>query len=76
MAPSQSPIIIPPIATERAMIAFFSPLDFATAESTIPTGPRMIGKNRSEIPPQIIAARERAFPAVWAGWAAGEEFAK
>ena len=56
------PTTSPNPLTTSATTAFSSPLDFATAPKIRPTGPRIIGKNKKAMAPQIMPTVENELP--------------
>lgn len=71
-APRIMPTTVPRPATRKPILAFRSPFDLATAARIKPMGPKMIGRNRNAIAPQMIAPVENPLPARCEGPAGAE----
>jgi hypothetical protein len=71
-APKINPKTVPSIPTVNAILASFSFFVFAITAKIIAAGPNKIGKNKKEIPPNIIASVENVLLLVWPGVAPEE----
>jgi hypothetical protein len=60
-----NPKTVPRIPTARATFASFSFLVFAITAKIIDAGPNRIGKNKKEMPPNIIASIEKVVLLDW-----------